>query len=73
MAHSLMHTIGSAINRFVERHRLEKTRTELLSLDDHALADIGMSRSELELREDPLMVHDPYGAKDDPDRLRRPH
>jgi uncharacterized protein YjiS (DUF1127 family) len=70
MAHSLMHTIGSAINRFFERHRVEKTRTELLSLDDHALADIGMSRSDLEFREDPLTLHDVY---EDPERMRRPH
>jgi uncharacterized protein YjiS (DUF1127 family) len=73
MAHSLMHTIGSAFGRFFERHRQQKTRSELLALDDHSLADIGMSRSELEYREDPLMLHDVYGAPTDPDRLRRPH
>ena len=73
MAHSLMHSIGSAINRFFEKHRVEKTRTELLALDDHALADIGMTRSELEVREDPLVLHDVYGAKHDPDTIRRPH
>lgn len=47
MAHSMMHSIGSAVSRFFERRRIEKTRTELLTLDDHALADIGMVRSDL--------------------------
>lgn len=56
MAESLMHSIGSAIHRFVERHREARMRTELLSLDDHALADIGLSRTDLEHRETPLMT-----------------
>lgn len=69
MAESLMHSIGSAIHRFVERHRQARMRAELLSLDDHALADIGLSRSELEQREDPLLAR-----SDDPiERVRRPH
>ena len=34
MAHSMMHTIGSAVSRFFERKRIEKTRTELLTLDE---------------------------------------
>lgn len=58
MAHSMMHTIGSAVSRFFERKRIEKTRTELLTLDDHALADIGLTRSDLEAREDPMLAHD---------------
>ncbi|MBM3546707.1 MAG: DUF1127 domain-containing protein [Alphaproteobacteria bacterium] len=73
MAHSLMRSIGSAITRFFEKRREERTRTELLSLDDHALADIGMKRDELDYREDPLMLHDVHGAPADPDRIRRPH
>lgn len=69
MAESLMHSIGSAIHRFVERHRQARMRSELLSLDDHALADIGLSRSDLEQREDPLLAR----ADDDITRVRRPH
>lgn len=69
MAESLMHSIGSAIHRFVERHRQARMRSELLSLDDHALADIGLSRSDLEQREDPLLAR----ADDDITRERRPH
>jgi len=63
MAHSMMHSIGSAVSRFFERRRIEKTRTELLTLDDHALADIGMVRSDLEAREDPMMAHDAAAAR----------
>lgn len=51
-----MHSIGSAIHRFAERHREARMRTELLSLDDHVPADIGLSRSGLEHREMPLMT-----------------
>lgn len=69
MAETLMHSIGSAIHRFVERHRRARMRSELLSLDDHALADIGLSRSDLEQREDPLQAR----ADGDIDRVRRPH
>lgn len=69
MAESLMHSIGSALQRFVERHRQARMRSELLSLDDHALADIGLSRSDLEQREDPLQAR----AGGDIDRVRRPH
>ncbi len=68
MAHSMMHSIGSAVSRFFERRRIEKTRTELLTLDDHALADIGMVRSDLEAREDPMMAHDTATPRMPPER-----
>lgn len=68
MAHSVMHNIGSAVSRFFERRRIEKTRTELLTLDDHALADIGMTRSDLEAREDPMMAHDTTDPRKLPER-----
>lgn len=63
MAHSMMHSIGSAVSRFFERRREARARAELLTLDDHALADIGMVRSELEAREDPVMAHDIRGPR----------
>ena len=69
MAESLMHSIGSALSRFVERHRRARIRSELLNLDDHALADIGLSRTDLEQREDPLLAR----TGEDVDRVRRPH
>ncbi len=56
MAESPMRSIGSAIHRFVEPHHEARMWTELLSLDDHALTDIGLSRSDLEHRESPLMT-----------------
>lgn len=55
MAESPMRSIGSAIHRFVEPHHEARMRTELLSLDDHAPTDIGLSRSDLEHRETPPM------------------
>lgn len=71
---SLMQSVGSAIHRFFERRRIEKTRTELLTLDDHALADIGIARSKLEAREDPLMANgDRRGIRDEPARPPRTH
>ena len=74
MTQSLMESIGSAIHRFFERHRIEKTRTELLSLDDHALADIGLTRNELEFREDPLLAHAEMPERnEEADWMRRTH
>ena len=69
MAESLMHSVGSAIHRFIERHRQSRMRSELLALDDHALADIGLSRSDLEHHESPLMAR----TDDDIERVGRPH
>ena len=56
MTESLMQSIGSTIHRFVERRRQEKTRTELQVLDDHALADIGLTRADLDYRENPILA-----------------
>jgi hypothetical protein len=69
----MLEGITSAVHRFFERRRQEKMRSELLALDDHALADIGMSRTDLELKDDPSFIHDPNNLDHEIDRTRRTH
>ena len=65
--------LTSALHKFFEHRRQEKMRTELLAMDDHALQDIGMTRSELEYREDPNFIRNPADLANGIDRTGRMH
>jgi uncharacterized protein YjiS (DUF1127 family) len=65
--------LGSAIHEFFEQRRQEKMRTELMAMDDHALQDIGLTRTELEYREDPSFIRSPADLADGIDRTGRMH
>jgi len=49
LAVSLLRAIGSGVRQLVEWNRYRKDLRELQRMDDRLLADIGISRSDLEL------------------------
>ena len=56
---SMVNLLISAGRAFSQWRRREQTCAELMALDDHSLADIGLHRSQIGARVDGVRVPDP--------------